>query len=53
MNYELTDVTHSKLIEYVTKGHIAKAVENGPVDQVLAGLLFLKAKTKIHFTKSK
>ena len=31
----------------------SKAVANGPVGQVLAGLLFLKVKTKFHFTKSK
>ena len=30
-----------------------KAVANGPVGQVLAGPLFLKVKTKFHFTKSK
>ena len=33
--------------------HIPKAVANGPVGQVLAGPLFLKVKTKFHFTKSK
>ena len=32
---------------------IVKAVANGPVGQVLAGPLFLKVKTKFHFTKSK
>ena len=31
---------------------IAKAVANGSVGQVLAGPLFLKVKTKFHFTKS-
>ena len=30
-----------------------KAIANGPVGQVLAGPLFLKVKTKFHFTKSK
>ena len=30
-----------------------KAVANGPVGQVLAGPLFLKVKTKFHFTESK
>ena len=30
-----------------------KAVANSPVSQVLAEPLFLKAKTKFHFTKSK
>ena len=30
-----------------------KAVANGLVGQVLAGPLFLKVKTKFHFTKSK
>ena len=30
-----------------------KAVADGPVGQVLAGPLFLKVKTKFHFTKSK
>ena len=30
-----------------------KAVANGPVGQVLAGPLFVKVKTKFHFTKSK
>ena len=29
------------------------AVANGPVGQVLVGALFLKVKTKLHFTKSK
>ena len=32
---------------------ILKAVADGPVGQVLAGPLFLKVKTKFHFTKSK
>ena len=31
----------------------SKAVADGPVGQVLAGPLFLKVKTKFHFTKSK
>ena len=31
----------------------AKAVADGPVGQVLAGPIFLKVKTKFHFTKSK
>ena len=30
-----------------------KAVADGPVGQVLAGPLFVKVKTKFHFTKSK
>ena len=30
-----------------------KAIANGLVSQVLAGPLFLKVKTKFHFTKSK
>ena len=29
-----------------------KTIANGPVGQVLAGPLFLKVKTKFHFTKS-
>ena len=29
-----------------------KAVADGPVGQVLAGPLFLKVKTKFHFTKA-
>ena len=37
------------LVSYVE----VKAVANGPVGQVLAGSLFLKVKTKFHFTKSK
>ena len=32
---------------------VFKAVANSPVGQVLAGPLFLKVKTKFHFTKSK
>ena len=32
---------------------VSKAVADGPVGQVLAGSLFLKTKTKFHFTKSK
>ena len=38
---------------YVVLLHFNKAVANGPVGQVLAGPLFLKVKTKFHFTKSK
>ena len=30
----------------------SKAAANGPVGQVLAGPLFLKVKTKFHFTKA-
>ena len=30
-----------------------KGVADGPVGQVLAGPLFIKVKTKLHFTKSK
>ena len=33
--------------------HKPKAVANAPVGQVLAEPLFLKVKTKFHFTKSK
>ena len=36
----------------IYSNHI-KAVANGPVGQVLTGPLFLKVKTKFHFTKSK
>ena len=36
-----------------TKRPASKAIANGPVGQVLAGPLVLKAKTKFHFTKSK
>ena len=32
---------------------MSKAVADGPVGQVLAGPLFLKVKTKFHFTESK
>ena len=32
---------------------LTKAVADGPVGQVLAGPLFLKVKTKFHFSKSK
>ena len=38
---------------YVTIMHKPKAVANGLVGQVLAGPLFLKVKTKFHFTKCK
>ena len=31
---------------------LIKAVADGPVGQVLAGPLFLKVKTKFHFTKA-
>ena len=33
--------------------HLAKAVADDPVGQVLAGPLFLKVKTKFNFTKRK
>ena len=32
---------------------VCKAVADGPVGQILAGPLFLKVKTKFHFTESK
>ena len=38
---------------FTKTSQMAKAIANGPVGQVLAGPLFLKVKTKFHFTKSK
>ena len=35
------------------EGNVCKAVADGLVGQVLAGLIFLKVKTKFDFTKSK
>ena len=37
----------------INKDVSGKAVADGPVGQLLAGPLFLKVKTKFHFTKSK
>ena len=37
---------------YYLYGIKDKAVANGPVGQVFAGPLFLKVKTKFHFTES-
>ena len=41
------------LYKVKTTDNTIKAIANGPVDQVLAGPLFLKVKTKFYFTKSK
>ena len=53
LNWEFISWKNMTAANTVIKRAMFKAVADGPVGQVLGGPLFLKVKTKFHFTESK